>query len=306
MSDARQVRPPHKPAEIGQRIFTARQAREFGLTAQQLQGASWRRLLRNVHVDAAYAARHDDDEHALRANAATMAIPPYAVIAGLSAAWLYGVKLLARRAPVEIALSKDVHFGPVAGLKIWRATFAAGDLIWDHPRRTTPLRTAWDIACRVDIPDAVAALDVFLARGLVTQAALVAMAGEPGRWRRRRAKQVIELVDAQAESPQESRLRVLLLMAGLPRPECQHEIKRPVGKGEQFVARVDLAWPKQRVAVEYDGHWHGAPDQLRRDRARLNRILTAGWLVIHVTDDRLRQDAPELIREIRQILRQRT
>ncbi|MCO7218837.1 endonuclease domain-containing protein [Klenkia sp. PcliD-1-E] len=50
-----------------------------------------------------------------------------------------------------------------------------------------------------------------------------------------------------------------------------------------FVARVDLAFPEQRVAVEYDGAWHAEEGQFARDRRRLNALLAAGWRVVHLT-----------------------
>ncbi|MEI4270374.1 DUF559 domain-containing protein [Klenkia sp. LSe6-5] len=72
---------------------------------------------------------------------------------------------------------------------------------------------------------------------------------------------------------------MVLWRAGL-RPESQHVVVD--GRGG-FVARVDLAFPRQRVAVEYDGAWHGEPGQFARDRRRLNALQAAGWRVLHVT-----------------------
>lgn len=293
-------RRPNRPDAVGDRIFRTSQAPALGLTEQQLRGRAWKRLLRSVYVDGDVAVRVGDDDHALRANAATAIIPSTAVIAGRSAAYLYGIRQLPRRAPVEVMVSPADWFGPVKGLVIWRSRLADCDVISEHPRRTTPLRTAWDIACRVALPDAVAMLDAMLADGLVSHAELVAMADEVGRWRRHRARSVIDIADAHAESPQESRLRAMLIQAGLPRPKCQHVVV--AGARSEFVARVDLAWPQQRVAVEYDGHWHGAPEQLRHDRARLNKLVTADWRVIHVTDDRLRRNFPSLVQEIEMAL----
>jgi very-short-patch-repair endonuclease len=66
----------------------------------------------------------------------------------------------------------------------------------------------------------------------------------------------------------------------------------------RFVARVDLAWPECRVAIEYDGQWHGQPGQLHADRHRLNRLVTAGWLVLHVTSLRLRTDLDGIVTEV--------
>lgn len=56
-----------------------------------------------------------------------------------------------------------------------------------------------------------------------------------------------------------------------------------VRSGGIFMARVDFAWPEQRVAVEYEGLWHGEPQQVAKDRRRLNRLTAAGWTVVFVT-----------------------
>jgi very-short-patch-repair endonuclease len=50
-----------------------------------------------------------------------------------------------------------------------------------------------------------------------------------------------------------------------------------------FVARVDFAWPEQKVAVEYEGVWHGERQNVAKDRRRLNKLTAAGWRVVFVT-----------------------
>jgi len=69
----------------------------------------------------------------------------------------------------------------------------------------------------------------------------------------------------------------------------------------RFVARVDFGWPEHKVAVEYDGAWHGEKGQFARDRRRLNRLRAAGWTVVFVTADDLRRPG-ELIAEIARAL----
>jgi very-short-patch-repair endonuclease len=62
-----------------------------------------------------------------------------------------------------------------------------------------------------------------------------------------------------------------------------------VRDGGGFVARVDFAWPEARIALEYEGRWHGeSPQQVTADRRRLNRLTAAGWTVIFVTAEDLR------------------
>jgi very-short-patch-repair endonuclease len=110
------------------------------------------------------------------------------------------------------------------------------------------------------------------------------------------------LADGRAESPQESRLRVRLCLAGLTVPEVQY----PIFGRDGFVARVDLAWPQLKIAIEYDGLIHvGSARQMHRDRRRLNRLAAEGWIVLHVTAERLRDDFPGFVAEVRATLRSR-
>ena len=51
----------------------------------------------------------------------------------------------------------------------------------------------------------------------------------------------------------------------------------------RFVARMDFAWPQHRLALEYDGLWDAQSRPVRRDRRRLNDLVTAGWRVLFVT-----------------------
>jgi len=56
-----------------------------------------------------------------------------------------------------------------------------------------------------------------------------------------------------------------------------------------FVARLDLAWPQLKVAVEYDGEHHRAREQYSRDLDRHNRLRLLGWTVIQVDAELLRR-----------------
>ena len=102
--------------------------------------------------------------------------------------------------------------------------------------------------------------------------------------------------------PPESRLRVRLVHAGIPRPQTQVVITRD----GRFVARCDLGWAEFRVAVEYDGLWHAeSASQIHADRRRLNDLVAADWVVLHVTAKRLRDDFDGFVRELRTVLRSR-
>lgn len=109
-----------------------------------------------------------------------------------------------------------------------------------------------------------------------------------------------ELSDPRAESRPESRVRVWLTLDGL-RPEPQYWIEDPSGR----LARVDLAFPEQLVAVEYDGSWRdGELWALNRDRDRLNRVQAAGWEIVFVTTQLLHHPA-RMVRTVRAALDRR-
>ncbi|WP_448617856.1 endonuclease domain-containing protein [Geodermatophilus sp. URMC 65] len=145
---------------------------------------------------------------------------------------------------------------------------------------TNPLRTAPDLTRTLPPVDAVVALDALVQTGLVgladVRSAAVAATGRGCR----RVREAAARADGLAESPQETRLRLVLLASTLPPPVAQHTVRDINGR---FVARVDFAWPEQRLAVEYEGAWHGQPQNVVRDRTRLDRLTAAGWRVVFVT-----------------------
>jgi very-short-patch-repair endonuclease len=65
-----------------------------------------------------------------------------------------------------------------------------------------------------------------------------------------------------------------------------------------FVARVDLALPELKVAIEYDGAWHGDAPQLTKDRRRMNALTAAGWKILFVTAADMR-DPVALVAKVR-------
>jgi hypothetical protein len=283
------------------KIFLARTAlaRKL-LTPADLRSAAWRSLFRGVYADASLAITH---RHRCLAVSRYL-LPNDGAVAGRSAAALYGAGGATVDDPVEVVVPRSARFGPFGGLEVHTAALVAGDVRdLGGVRVTTPVRTCWDLAQWLDLVEAVAVIDRLLRRGLVKVADLEAYAarrqGSRG-WRR--LLRAATLADPGAESPQESRLRVRLVLAGVPAPVTQYVVERD----GRFLARVDLAWPQQKVAVEYDGLWHAAEDQIHRDRRRLNRLLGADWIVLHVTSKRLRDDFDGVVAELKAALRRHT
>ncbi|SEM39347.1 Protein of unknown function [Rhodococcus maanshanensis] len=107
-------------------------------------------------------------------------------------------------------------------------------------------------------------------------------------------RRVLDLVDGGAESPPETRTRLLIVRDGLPRPETQILVRDGSGR---VVARSDLGWESWRVLVEYDGDHHWLDERQRsRDIDRAADLEALGWAVIRVSAELLR-DRPDVVLE---------
>ncbi len=159
---------------------------------------------------------------------------------------------------------------------------AAVTLAEDLPVTTLGL-TAVDCARAMTPRAALVVVDAALRAGASRDELLQLLARDPAGRGSARARQVVVLGDAGAESPQESALRFLLLRAGLPQPQTQVRIDTHLGT---FWA--DLGWEQWRVALEYDGRLkYSDPDALVREKRRHDALVEAGWSVIRVTKEDL-------------------
>lgn len=103
--------------------------------------------------------------------------------------------------------------------------------------------------------------------------------------RTRRAERVLADVREGSESPRETQLRLLMLRAGLPEPELAYELWSDAAA---FIARLDMAYPQYRVAVEYDGRQHARDAaQFERDADRWHDVREAGWELVRVLNHHL-------------------
>lgn len=160
-------------------------------------------------------------------------------------------------------------------------------------RMTTPARTWLDCAAFVKPDHLLAMGDWALDEAKLSIGELEALV----RWARRRrgvvrAREVLPLLRPGVESPQESRLRWLVVSAGLPEPEINPEIVLPNGR----VVRLDLAYVGLRLGLEFDGDWHAWTQE--EDEERRSNLKAAGWTVLVARKDDLSQPEP-LLRSVR-------
>ncbi|MGH7922761.1 MAG: endonuclease domain-containing protein [Candidatus Dormibacteraceae bacterium] len=163
---------------------------------------------------------------------------------------------------------------------------------------TSPLRTCFDLVARLPLVEAVVAVDTALHAGLVDLDSLRAYIADhsavAGVVRARRA---IEHAEPKSESPMETRLRMLLVLRGLPRPEAQVSVCDPSGG---FLGRPDLYYSEAGLGLEYDGENHR--DRLTADNQRQNRLQQAGIRLLRYTAPDLAQRPDAVVAEVRAAL----
>ncbi|MBO0864253.1 MAG: hypothetical protein J2P16_04175 [Mycobacterium sp.] len=216
----------------------------------------------------------------LRAKACWLRSRRRGVLAGYSASALHGARWIDARRPAAII---DTNRRRVPGVQVREQLIEHDEIcVVDGMQITTPERTALDLACTYPLDEAVAAIDS-LARVTHLKLADVDVLVQRYRGRRgiRRARAALDLVDAGAESPRETWLRLVLIRAGFPRPQTQIPVYNEYGV---LIAEVDTGWEEIKVGVEYEGdhHWKSRR-QFDKDIGRLEAVTEAGWIIVRVT-----------------------
>lgn len=247
--------------------FTTKEGLAAGRTRGQLRGSGFHRPFLGVHVSAS-----EEMTFALRVRALMKVLPDTARASHSTAANL-------RRIPVPDDPSLNVS---VPDRKSRRARPGVEMHVRSGHDRTRTVEgvkvsSATDLFCELGeslgLVDLVVAGDAMVKRGLVTCDALVA-AAQGARLRPGLVRRAASLVRERVDSPMETRLRLLIVLAGLPEPT----VNRSLTENGRVVYRVDLSYLELRLAIEYDGKHHRAdPDQWDDDIDREDWFTRRGW-----------------------------
>jgi hypothetical protein len=199
------------------------------------------------------------------------------VIAGRAAAALHGALWIDATTPVEMIWRCG---RPPSGLVVRNERIDAEDvMLIDGMFVTTPERTAFDIARHLRRDPAIKHLDA-LARTTGIKATDVELLAEryPRARGLPRSRIALPLMDGGAESPQETRVRLILIDDGLPAPRTQ--IRVTDGAREAF---IDMGYDEPMVGLDYDGEQHQTDrDRYVHDIGRAELVDRQGWIDIHI------------------------
>jgi len=244
--------------------FTRQAGLASGLTDRRMQGAEYRRLFFGVYVH-----RDAPASPALWAQGAKLIAPQ-----GAFAAYQTAARILGGIVPH----TPDTHLGStgrgsmaVRGLRLHVYAVPPPLVDIDGLPVTSPAQTFADLSRVLGLVDLVVLGDSLVHAGRITPADL-SDAMEQSRVPRL-ARLAAAYVRAGAESPGETRMRMLYRLAGLPEPRTQVVVDRDNGRS----FRLDIGWDEVQAGSEYDGAHHDDPAQAELDGARRDELADLGW-----------------------------
>ncbi len=266
--------------------FVGTEALADGRLSRHALRSRYRPVYRNVYLPIGHELTA-----ASRGVAAWLWAGREAALAGLSAAALHGARWIDPELPAEVHRRNGK---PVNGIVIHRDELRDDEIcaVQGMPA-TTPARTALDLGRRKGLTSALIRVDALANATNVMPADVERLAQRhPGVRGLVQLRQVLRLMDGGAESPQETRTRLLLVRSGLPRPETQIRV---VNRFNHPFARLDMGYRTLQVAIEFDGaqHWTD-PAQRTADIDRYAELGALGWLIVRVSSDLLRY-RPEVV-----------
>lgn len=130
---------------------------------------------------------------------------------------------------------------------------------------TSALQTFFDMSHLLSLVDLVVLGDSLVKAKRFTPERLVAHAASVRGPHSRLARRAAGLVRSGVDSPMETRLRLLIILAGLPEPAVDHRIHDRAGN---LLYRFDLCYVGWGLIIEYDGVLHSLPEQWMIDIGR--------------------------------------
>lgn len=279
------------------RPFRRADAIEAGIEPRALRGPTYRRILRGVYVDADVP-----DSPQLRAEAVVVLIGKERAIAShATAARFHGVPIPAlpdehvtvlergdrrRSSEVRVHLAKESRL-----------------LCRDGVRVSSPTQTFLELAGMLTLVDLVVVGDDLVKRELVALGKLREFCESAEHPHARRAARAAAYVREDVDSPMETRLRMLIVLAGLPEPEVNRKLHNVEG---EVVRRFDLSYPSVKVIVEYDGRQHiERVENWESDLVRREEIDDGGWRILVVTSSGIYKHPEQTVLRVWRLLRAR-
>lgn len=274
--------------------FTREQGLRSGLSINELDGPGYLRLYRGCFVSALPRPTLPTLLHA-----ALLLSPQDAFVSHESAARLYGA-IVPDRAEVHVGTSTPSR-SKREGIVVHRYKDPPPTRGVRGLTATSPEQTFIDLAERLELVDLVVLGDSLLRRRVTTRERLTSATQSATSRGIRAARRAVTFLRDAVDSPQETRLRMLFVLAGLPEPEVNLVLRDLDGEVRR---RLDLGYRAKKFAVEYDGRQHITSDESwRADLRRREELSNDGWSIVVVTAHDLRHDPQGILDRVTEAMR---
>jgi hypothetical protein len=286
------------PARFDPRTpFGRADARAAGIGEHLLRTPAYQRLFHDTYLCASVSVTTE-----IRAAADISRTGPGAYASHHTAAELWGI-------PVPVDGLVHVTTARLEGRNRRRGvlthqplTVHGGTTVRHGVRLSTPDQVFCELAAvGIGLVDLVVAGDAMVKTGRATpeslRRAVDGMSGAGVRLARRALSYVRKGVD----SPMESRLRMLLVLAGFPEPEVNVILRELSG---DWSRRFDMCYRALKLIIEYDGEQHGDLDQRDSDIHRREELERLGYTLVAVTSRGIYRDPGRTLRRVADALRE--
>jgi REase_MTES_1575 len=277
--------------------FSRAQARAAGLTRAELLGPRFQKIFHDRYVEATVPINLR-----LKTETAVELAAPGAYGSHHTAASLWG-GVVPASSEVHITVPRDAARTRRRGILAHRDFGKAEPVSLRGLPISSPAQTFLDLAACLGLVDLVVLGDSLVRARRLTLAALLEAASAWHGHGARKARRAAALVRDGVDSAMETRLRMLLVLAGFPEPQVNVIIRAEDGS---WHLRFDLCYSAYRLIIEYDGRQHADdPRQWQRDLDRREELDAMGWRLIVVTARDLYRSPDRTLERIAEALRDR-
>lgn len=284
------------PAFDRHRPFTRAQLRKAGIASSVLRTQDYVQVMRGAWV---HCGGVDDDT---RIRAALLIHPAGAFASHFSAGRVWRLPLPEHRFEHVTVHDHDDRRGR-PGLK---------SHVTGRKRRITSVRgipvtdviaTFIDLAGSLALVDLVVFGDALVEKYDVTPRQLIRACRDSDDYYAKAALHAASYVRAGVDSPMETRLRMLIVLAGLPEPVVNRRVCDEHGA---VLRRYDLSYPELKLVIEYDGWQHVTdPRRWESDLARREELDDQGQRLLVVTSTGVFREPARTLERIRNQLIER-
>jgi len=255
--------------------FTRAAGLEAGLSWGVLKGPLFRKVLHGVYISARAPRRELE-----RLEAALLIHPAGAYATHTSAARVYGLPVPSRLTDEHVTVFHRKDRRSPRGVRSHLAPELARVVSMHGVPVSSPEQLFIQLAGLLNLVELVVVGDALVRWHPITPAALVQAAAASHDRHARAARRAASYVRPDVDSPMETRLRMLIVLAGLPEPVVNFKVLCADGR---LRYRFDLSYPDLKLIVEYDGRQHRDDfDQWDRDIERDDWFDHAGWMIVRV------------------------